>query len=182
MMFKTKDVALDLETRKKIYNLIKNSPGLHFRELQRRLDMGYGALQYHLDFLKRYKLVEEEKVGEYSRYFPSDFKSIIEREFMALLRQKSVRHILLYLLENPGAQNKDIATGTKLSASTVSWHIERLIKAGAVKKESGNEGGVHYYITEPEVVTKLLVTYNSTFFDRVVDRFVELWEKEGLRC
>jgi predicted transcriptional regulator len=176
----TKDAILELESRRKIYNLITESPGLHFRELQRRLDIAYGKLQYHLEFMKKHGLIEEEKTEEYSRFYPSSFRSIVERDIMSLLRQKSIRHILLYLLENPGAQNKDIADATSLSPSTVSWHIGHLMQAKAVTQERKTNEAC-YYVNEPEVVIRLLTTYKTSFIDAIVDRYVELWEKESLK-
>ena len=51
--------ALALEVRRKIYEEIKASPGLHFRELQRRVGLATGSLQYHLDYLAKYKAVDK---------------------------------------------------------------------------------------------------------------------------
>ena len=45
--------ALKLDIRKKIYNTVKKNPGLHFREIQRRVEIATGALQYHLDYLQK---------------------------------------------------------------------------------------------------------------------------------
>jgi len=176
----TKDALLELESRREIYQLISGSPGLHFRELQRRLDIAYGKLQYHIEVLVKHGLIEEEKTEEYSRFYLSNFKSIMEREIMSLLRQKSVRHILVYLLENPGSQNKDIADATGLSPSTISWHIGRLLHSGAILQQR-QETESSYFISEPDIVVRLLTTYKTTFIDRIVDRYVDLWERESLK-
>ncbi|VVB53603.1 Winged helix-turn-helix DNA-binding protein [uncultured archaeon] len=175
-----KDEVLELDVRRKIYEEIVKSPGLHVRELQRRVNIAYGALQYHLSFLVKHNLVAEEKGVEYSRFFPTEFKSIRERELMSLLRQESIRRILLHLLNTPAARNKELAEGVGLSPSTVSWHISKLTEVGAVVQE--NKGGdVLFRVSEPEVVTRLLVTYKSSFLDTIVDRFVEVWEKENIK-
>ena len=50
-----------LSPRDKIYSTVVKNPGLHFREIQRRVDIATGALQYHLDYLKKKHLIYEEK-------------------------------------------------------------------------------------------------------------------------
>lgn len=175
-----KDAVLELEARRKIYDIIVESPGLHFRELQRRADVAYGSLQYHLEFLIKHNLLSEEKGSEYSRFFPSEFKSVRERELISLLRQESIRRILLHLLEKPGCRNKDLVDEINLSPSTVSWHVGRLLRAQAVVQESRGSDVV-FSVSEPDIVTRLLVTYKASFLDRIVDRFVEVWERENIK-
>lgn len=174
-----RDVVLELEARRRIYEAVVQSPGLHFRELQRRMGSAYGALQYHIEFLVRHGLIVEEKDREYSRYFPANFRSVRERELMSLLRQESIRRILLHLLENPYCRNKDLVEVLGLSASTISWHLGRLLEAGAVLSER-RDGEAVFSVSEPETVTRLLVTYKVSFLDKIVDRFVEVWEHENL--
>jgi predicted transcriptional regulator len=174
-----KEAVLELEVRRRIYDIIVESPGLHFRELKRRANVAYGSLQYHLEFLIRHKLIQEEKGSEYSRFFPSDFKSVRERELLSLLRQESIRRILLHLLAKPNCRNKDLVDEVGLSPSTVSWHIGRLLRSGAVLQQN-RVNDVVFRVSEPEVVTRLLVTYKGSFLDRIVDRFVEVWERENL--
>jgi len=172
-----KDAVLELETRRRVYETIRDSPGLHFRELERRLMLGYGTLQYHTEFLIKHNLVSEEKGKEYSRFFAASFRSIKERELLSLLRQKTNRHILIHLVDNPMSRNKDIAKNIELSPSTASWHLARLVETGAVASENrGNE--TLYRVGDPEAVTKLLITYKSSFIDKIVDRFIDVWEKE----
>ena len=43
---------LNLENRRKIYNYIRDNPGLHLRELSRRLNIAYYNLDYHIRYLK----------------------------------------------------------------------------------------------------------------------------------
>lgn len=43
---------------RRIYNTISGSPGIHFRELKRRVGIAYAALQYYLEFLEKHNLIE----------------------------------------------------------------------------------------------------------------------------
>jgi len=174
-----RDAVLELEARRRIYDAVVQSPGLHFRELQRRMGSAYGALQYHIEFLVRHGLIVEEKGREYSRYFPANFRNIRERELMSLLRQESIRRVLLLLLENPSSRNKDLVEALGLSASTISWHLGRLLQAGAVVSER-KDGEAVFSVSEPDAVTRLLVSYKASFLDKIVDRFVEVLERENI--
>ena len=56
-----REKSLELEKRKELYRIIRTSPGLHFREIQRRTDSGTGQLEYHLEYLKKVGLILSEK-------------------------------------------------------------------------------------------------------------------------
>ena len=48
-----REQVLALGVRREIFELIKQSPGLHFREIKRRTNLAIGALQYHLNVLEK---------------------------------------------------------------------------------------------------------------------------------
>ena len=52
-----KDEILENENRKKIYETIERSPGIHLREIQRILDMPLTTLEYHLSYMTRKKII-----------------------------------------------------------------------------------------------------------------------------
>ncbi len=92
-------MELELETRKELYELIRDSPGIHLRELERRLDLVVGSLQYHLHYLEKNNLISRFKDEEYVRYFVSKkIPEKHEREIIYFLRRKGSRHILINLL------------------------------------------------------------------------------------
>jgi predicted transcriptional regulator len=49
----SREEILKLETRRKIYKIILENPGLHLREILRRTKLSYGVLSYHLKYLKK---------------------------------------------------------------------------------------------------------------------------------
>ncbi|MDO8625738.1 MAG: winged helix-turn-helix transcriptional regulator, partial [Candidatus Diapherotrites archaeon] len=63
------DTTLELGTRNRLYAIIEESPGLHFRELQRRSGIAVGSLQYHLDFLQKRSFVQTVREGKFVRYY-----------------------------------------------------------------------------------------------------------------
>jgi|SRR3989338_39050 len=161
---------LGLENRKKIFEIVRKNGGCHFRELERRSGMAHGTLKYHLGFLARHGLIVEKKDGNNVRYFLKEVKE--DLEIICLLRQKSIRQIILFLAENGKAHHGKIANFVKLSGATVSWHLGKLVRRGIVKCENGA-----YILLYPrEEIVRLLVSFRESFFDSMVDRVIEMWE------
>jgi predicted transcriptional regulator len=171
--------TLALESRNKVYQIIEASPGLHFRELQRRSGLAVGALQYHLDTLQKNHLIRVEKQGRFNRYFSVRGAQLGEQEkTISVLRQESARKIILFLLEKKQANNFDIANVSKLSASTVSWHLTKLVEAGIVSEKRAGRQKL-FFVSNPQQTAQLLVSYKKTFFDELVDNFVDTWQELG---
>lgn len=169
--------ALDLDIRNRIYRVIEKSPGLHFREIQRRTNTAVGSLQYHLEFLGKRHLIRAEREGKFVRYHAVRGKEEeADRKTLGLLRQQSVRRIVLFMLTNKRASNASISRAIGLSPSTTSWHIDKLVSAGLVeKKRRGRKS--FFYLTNPNNVAGLLVSYRKSFLDELVDGFAEIWQE-----
>ena len=163
------DTVLELESRRRIYAYLVDNPGSYLRELQRRLDMPMGALEYHLLQLEKAGLVtvlqEENK-----RFFPAQMDAGDKRD-LALLRQDALRRVCMLLLEFGEASHKEILTRTDFAPSTLSFYAAKLVDAGLVeKRKAGRES--RYTLKDPGRVYGLLVRYRSSFLDRVLDGFL----------
>jgi predicted transcriptional regulator len=170
------DEAVAITPRDKIYSTIVQNPGLHFREIQRRVGFATGAMQYHLDYLKRKNFVREQKEGKFSRFYASEEKEIDSR-LMNLLRQKQVRLIVLFLLNRRRATINVIADSTEMSISTANFHMKKLVEGGIVEEEKQKEL-TFYSVKEKEPIVELLIEHKSSFLDKLVDNFVSIWEEE----
>lgn len=167
--------TLELGTRGKIYRLIKRSPGLHFREIQRRTKFAIGNLQYQLSVLEKTRLIKQVKVGKFARYYSIIGQPLeIDSNVLSLLRQDSLRKIALFLLTEKKGTNLSIASAIQLSPSTTSWHLTKMVQAGIVEKKSRGKKR-NFYLTNPEQVTKLLVDYKKSFLDELVTSFADTW-------
>ena len=164
------------EPRIKLYELIRDSPGIHLRELERRLDLVVGSLQYHLHYLEKNNLISRFKDEEYVRYFVNRrIPEKHEREIIYFLRRKGCRHILINLLQNPGTNNKELSTAVGLSPSTVSWHLNKLVKSGIIEKDRvGRISSLK--IVDPDLTAELLISYKESFLDSLLDNFIEMWK------
>jgi predicted transcriptional regulator len=135
-----------------------------------------GNLQYHLHYLEKHNLIFQLKDGEYVRYFLKERKTDEHgRNIPCVLRKSGCRHILINLLQNPGMNNKELSEAIGLSPSTISWHLNKLLDAGILKKEK--EGRMsNFTVKYPELVAELLISYKESFLDSILDNFIEMWE------
>ncbi|MFH0970884.1 MAG: winged helix-turn-helix transcriptional regulator [Candidatus Diapherotrites archaeon] len=175
--------ALELDVRRKIYQIIESSPGLHFREIQRRSELAVGSLQYHLDYLQKHHIIRTQKEGKFVRYYSvrgptvdSGSGTQIGQQTMAFLRHESTRKIMLYLLNVKRANNESIAREIGLSPSTTSWHLDKMVEGNVILRQ--REGRKTYFsLINPESAKQLLVNFKQSFFDIAVDNFVSLTEE-----
>ncbi len=168
--------ALELDSRKKIYDLIQENPGLHFREIERRTGIAVGSLQYHLDFMQKKHLIKTFRQGKFLRYYSVQESVVEEKAAMAFLRKPSSRKIIIFLLNKKKANNLAIAKQAGLSPSTTSWHLEQLVKEEVIGKEKRGRESL-FYIIKPNEVASLLVEHKKSFVDELVDNFVEVWKE-----
>ena len=167
----------ELETRKRIYEEIVMNPGLHFRELQRRLNMQVGMLEYHLEVLKKNGLVVSKESGKYVRYYPNTHMTREERKIIGLLRNEKMRNILIFILERGEVTHRELSQGLGMKSSTLSYYLNTLVKEGIVKKES--RGRERYYrVAKEDEVASTIIRYRKSFLDSVVDNFVKIWERK----
>ena len=160
-----------ISTRRKIYEEIVLNPGLHFRELQKRLDIPTGMLEYHLSVLEREGVIVSKMDGKYKRFFANTHMSRDERRIMGALRSEIGRRIVIFLLENGRSRHADMAESLGIRGSTLSYHLTKLVKSGIIgREEEGRE--VFYFVIDPEKVAATIVKYRKSFLDVLVDNFV----------
>ena len=172
----TGDDAFELESRRVIYQTIRSTPGIHFRELLRRTEYAQGTLQYHLKWMVNEGLIERSEDGEFARYYPSGEFEIEDKAVMDALRREYSRRIIAHLAADGPLSTSELAERLGKSASTVSWHLSRLADTGVVTKE--REGRTVYYsLTDPHRVVRLFTVHQKSFTDRLLDRLIGLWEE-----
>lgn len=165
---------LSLDARKKIYDLVTIFAGSHFRELERKSGLSTGVVRYHLNYLSKHGLIKEEKEHNNLRYFPSYFTTG-NKKLLSLLRQKSMRRIMICMILYHSCDYKQFVDFVKLSSSTISWHLKRLEEEKIiVMVKTGRKTSYNLLINKDEII-KLLIMYRGTFFDNVIDNVIEMW-------
>ncbi|MCK5398126.1 MAG: winged helix-turn-helix transcriptional regulator, partial [Thermoplasmata archaeon] len=149
-----KDEVLDTYTRGKIHGYIMANPGEHYNAIKRALGMNNGSLAYHLNVLEKEDLVKSKTSGMYKRFYPRDM--IIPNGGPVHLTEAQ-KLILKNIEETPGISQKDIAALLGVSASTVNYHITRLVEMNAVRTERKGIG-VKYFKTPMSIEHMVTVT------------------------
>lgn len=166
--------VLELDTRKTIYDYIASHPGCHFRALYRGLKLPTGVVDYHLKYMEDKELIVSKRSGGYKRYYIRDTLKTQDKDLLGILRQKTLRDIIIYILLNKGASHGEIKSEFNISASTFSYHINKIVQSGCIFFEKIGRKK-RYYVKNPEEVALALVTYKKGFADDVVDSFEEAW-------
>lgn len=166
--------ALELETRRRIYEYVERVPGAHMRDIQRSLGLAVGTLEYHLNYLTKLDILTTREDGRYTRYYVTHQMGRREKDVLAVLRQAVPRQVVAHLLLAPGMSHGEILAHFQISASTLSFHLKKLLTAGILSvQKDGREN--RYSVLEPELASRVLITYKESFVDDVVDRFAEAW-------
>jgi predicted transcriptional regulator len=169
-----KELAENLTIRKKLLDIIKSKPGIHFRKIQREADVAMGELEYHLQVLEKLKLVSKTTTKGYTRYYPAYELGTDDKRIMGQLRQEKLREIVLFLLSTDGPTHKDITKHFSLFKSTTSFYMDKLLTAGVVSKKKVGRN-VIYEVKEPQKILRLILIYKKGFGEEIVKRVEDLW-------
>lgn len=90
-----KENILDLKIRRDLYDFIDKHPGLHLREISRRINIPRTTIRYHLKFLKKQELIKEKFEGRYKRIYITKKMGTEDKKILSLLRQRTPCRIFL---------------------------------------------------------------------------------------
>jgi predicted transcriptional regulator len=161
------------ETRDRIYNLIAQNPGLHLSKIAELLKMSKPLAEYHLQRMEKEEKITVLKETGYKRYYiyceeiePQD------KKIFSLLRKDIPLKIVLFLANHKNAKHKEILKYLNIAPSTLSYHLNSLIKQGIVTiQRYGDEKG--YALKNEKELLAFVLKYRLHI---VVDGFKELWD------
>ncbi|MCA1812379.1 MAG: helix-turn-helix domain-containing protein [Halobacteriales archaeon] len=119
------------QVRAAICRYLRESPGAHFRDLQRRLDLSPGQTTHHLRVLERDGLVVERRQGRYTHFFPAG-TPIETRGTLGALRHPARKTLVDVLAAGP-CTLKDLGARAGLAPSTLHHHVRVLREAGVIE-------------------------------------------------
>lgn len=163
----------ELKNRKNIYRLIEKNPGINLSTIAEILKMSIPLVDYHTRQMAINGLITIEKDGGrgYKRYYITGKTGFKDKKFLRLLRQETPLKIVVYLLEHPYSKHKKILENFEISGSTLSYHINKLLKDGIVGfHEIGEKRG--YYIIDKVEIINFLILYKPS---KILKRFKETW-------
>ena len=166
--------ALKLESRRMIYDVVSQYPGLHFREIVRRVEMSSSNVEYHLHYLVKEGIATVVDDGNLQRYYVAGKVDHSEKKLLSVLRKEIPRGIVLFLLLNPHADYQDILENFDLSPSQLSYYLKKLMDKEIIKREKRGKS-TQYVVLNEETVAHVLISYQPTFLDNLVESFVDVW-------
>jgi DNA-binding MarR family transcriptional regulator len=130
---RTKDKRV-LKLRDRIVDQVAANPGIHLRELHRKIGCAMGALQYHLKHLERDGEVISLRAGNVRHIFPPDY-STEERVLLltALARNPTVGSILTECMKNGQTTQAEISRDLDVDKSLISYYTSSLLKADILR-------------------------------------------------
>lgn len=131
----SKENILELETRRNIYNYVLNNPGLHFRELERKMNISDGTLKYHLDFLQKRNFLISESTGRYNSYFVKEKVGRKDKKILGLLQKDMYHSIILSLFISCNSTRNRIISELDLDIhpNTMAYHLEKLVSMDIIE-------------------------------------------------
>jgi len=163
-----------LETRQRIYETILRNPGIHQAGIAHLLTMRKSLAEYHLIYLEKNKAILAIKENGYKRYYlkGADVDNS-GRQLLGLVRQEIPSRIVLLLLKNQILQHKDLVEQLNMAPSTISYHLNKLLKQGVIEVcKYGEDKG--YSLTNKKELMKFLVKYEV---HSVIDSFKDMWDQ-----
>ena len=162
----------DLETRKKIYRLIKKNPGLNLSTISEMLQINVSLVDYHTRYFEKHELLTIIKETGFKRYYVKGSIGVPKHKLFDLLRQETPLRIVLFLLKNPFAKYPQICTGFDISRSTLSYHLKKLVKNEIVRVHATGDDW-EYVVAEEKEVIRFLLHYRPS---EVLKRFKDAWD------
>ena len=145
-----RDHLMDHVHRAKLAKFIEASPGTHFSEIKRKLDLHNGVLAYHIKALEREGVIISKMDGQYRRFYPVTM-SVPKKEIEDLTWHQLA--ILDVVRKRPGIRQKEIAEQMGESKQVVNYHLRGLVEMGIVLKEE--EGRESFYTADEKKIFDL---------------------------
>ncbi|NHI92898.1 MAG: ArsR family transcriptional regulator [Candidatus Lokiarchaeota archaeon] len=122
----TQDQILENETRAKMYELIKNKPGIHVRELSNELKKSSSVIRTHLMVLKNFNYIRSKKYNnpKLDLQFLKDFPEIYD-DYFVIWKNENDREILTSLINNE-LNLTELSQKLNVHHSTIQYHLKKL--------------------------------------------------------
>ena len=182
------DNILKVEIKRKIYQFIDKNPGLHIREVCRRMDIPKSTLLHHLKTLKKLELIDERKDGKQIYLYTKMNIGSQNKQWLKILRNEIQCKIFIYLCFSRVFSIKELSEELDIMPNTLNYHLNKLVKIGIIEKVNIKNGIV--YTTSKELnyikrksncsekiyrpinyqiineIEKILITYKKSFVNK----------------
>ena len=186
-----KNKALCLETRKIIYDILTKHPGLHLREIERKTNLSYTNVKYHLKYLEKRNLVTSQNLDGYLRFYIKEQMGSKDKIILSFLRKTLPRKILIGLLLHTALSKTEISKIIGKNPATIFFHMKKLEENGIVKVAEIKDGVVNtsyddvfveykikssekiYILLNPWVVQDVIITYKDEMGEPDIIEYIQ---------
>lgn len=126
---KTGEPPLDHPRRQKIYETLREKPGLNWNQLQQETGFSVGVLLFHLGKLEEGDaVIRKPSTSEKEKLFFTDQNVDLWKDpsTRVLFGNESTRKVAHFVTGTPGTPTSDIAEELDLHPVTVRYHIDKL--------------------------------------------------------
>ena len=146
--------------RHRILEYLRGEPGQDQTGIQRELGLSTGSAVYNLNVLSDKGYLTVHRDGRHKRYYVNGnglrpVANGMTKFIVSALRNVNTKRIAVYLLERPGAPQKEVSEKLQLDPSTVHWHAERLMNVGVLSSMRVGRN-VAYRINRPDIIYQIL--------------------------
>ena len=162
------------ETADRILQFIQNNPGRHLRGIKDMIQISQGTVDYHTDRLEKMGRITSTTSGLYKHYFPVGVFQNNEKEILQILSQETTKQILMYIVEQKSPTQTDIVNSVGISASSVNWHMKRLVEfrlVEEIKEGKYKKYQLHDRKVSSQYITALMRNYYPAIWEKWSDTF-----------
>ena len=161
--------------RDKILAVIRDNPGIHFREIQRRTGAAVGQTEYHLYQLERMEKIHIRGDGKMKRYFVVEGTGFMQRKIIYYLRNPISREIMYASLQHGRVPVSSLERGRKSLVEKKRKIIIELTLENVI--ERFRENGEDYVgIVDSSAVKEILVKFRQSFLDTLTANMLSMLE------
>lgn len=140
---------LDNDVRNRIYDIIRENPGISAREVHRRSEQSWGTVVYHLRQLERHHLVVSRSLGRTRNYYENHGKYRGMEVQLACLQSDRARVLARAIATQPGITQEQLAAASGYPQPTTSYYVRKLKQAGLVEEQ--REGRYAKYVPHADL-------------------------------
>ena len=127
--------------RNEIFELIKEKPGIHVREIMRSLSLKPGTFAYHINLLEKENYIKSIQKGIYRCFYPLGMKTGLKIKLTKL--QQS---IVFIIHEHPGISSTELSRSLDKNRMILHYNTSVLQNQGIILKEKIGRN-TKFYIT-----------------------------------
>jgi len=120
--------------RRRIYEIVCESPGIHFYRIVSELATSQGTLDWHIRQLEKDGFLNSTKFGGKRIFYPRMLSSVESAKAFAALRSQTAQEIFRHVINTPGMNQQELANAVGVHHDTVRYHLTRFEKVGLVER------------------------------------------------